>query len=184
MIPTVLSRLLASPALFALLVLGLAACSGGGADEGEGGAGQPDGGGVAASDAPAGEGGGDNGVAKAAPGTAVVVVDGQTLEFPTLGATCNFDEDGLGFNFLGDAETTVSAGLLYDNQGGGMFGSFVVYLPGADGYVANVTSGGAAPQVDGQSVTYAGPWEYQPANDGSLPTPRPVGEGTIAATCP
>jgi hypothetical protein len=37
---------------------------------------------------------------------------------------------------------------------------------------------------DGDSMSYSGPMEKVPANDGSLPEPVAVGNGTISVTCP
>jgi hypothetical protein len=133
--------------------------------------------------APSAGGGGDTGVTPASAGEAIVVVDGKTLTFPTLGA-CDMDADG-GFNFnfiAADQLSDIRAGG-YEADGAWLGSINIVYADGA-AYQANLDADGARLAIDGDGMTLSGPMLYLPRNDGSLPTPQPIGQGTIAATCP
>ncbi len=57
-------------------------------------------------------------------------------------------------------------------------GGPVTYSPATDAMTD------AAFAFDGNSMSYSGPMQKTPPNDGSNPPPIAVGEGTITITCP
>ena len=183
--------------LIGLAVLALAACGsdggGGSADEPEqestGTATTGDGEEADTDDAPdAGAGGA---IVNPQPaGQAFVEVDGvqYTLEEPG-GLDCTITDEAITFSFrIGDNEVTLGAGAnLYDT---GWIGSFTLNVgnpegePGPISYFPDLAANGDALVIDGDSASYSGPMQKQPANDGSNPPPVDVGDGVISVTCP
>lgn len=124
------------------------------------------------------------------PGQATVSVDGQEFMFDTLGPSdCNIGNDSLSFAFvIEETSATLAAGAnLTDDgwQGDIRLGILdeegrpvAYYLQSAEGLMIQGTI-----VVDGNSMSFSGPMEMQPPNDGSNPPPVDVGDGTISATC-
>lgn len=123
-------------------------------------------------------------------GQAHVSVDGldYTMQEPG-GLACTISDDAITFSFrIGDNEVTLGAGAnLYDTGWLGNIRTTVGNPPGEDGPVAyfpDLAANGAGLTIDGNSASYSGPMQKQPANDGSNPPPINVGDGTISVTCP
>lgn len=123
-------------------------------------------------------------------GQAAVSVDGQEWAFTEPGATeCRIAADAIGFSFrIGDNEITLGAGAnLYDDLGWlGAIDLRVANPEGADGpitYFPDLAANGAGIAIDGNSMSYSGPMQKQPPNDGTNPPPEDVGDGTISVTC-
>ena len=166
--------------LAAALLLALAAC--GGDDAGS------------SNDGTNGDSGGASGgavVDPQPPGQATVAVDGQIFTLNQPGAlACNVTPEEITFSFrLGDNEVTLGAGASkFDSDWLGNISLVVANPNGEQGpiqYFVNVADNGeqgfafASP-----SMSYSGPMQKQPANDGSNPPPVDVGSGTVSITCP
>lgn len=184
--------------LTGLAVLALAAC--GSDDDGGGGGGAPaepeqestgsattgDGEEADSDDSP--EGGAI--VSPQPAGRAFVDVDGvqYTLEEPG-GLDCTITDEAITFSFrIGDNEVTLGAGAnRYDT---GWLGSITLNVanpesePGPISYYPDLAADGDGLVIDGNSASYSGPMQKQPANDGSNPAPVDVGDGVISVTCP
>ncbi len=124
------------------------------------------------------------------PGQAMAVVDGleYTLTEPG-GFACSITPDEISIAFrIGDNEVVLGGGVnLYDTGWSGGIDLRVANPDGEDGpisYFANLASIANGIAVDGDSMSYSGPMQKQPANDGSNPPPVDVGEGSFSATCP
>lgn len=123
------------------------------------------------------------------PGQATVVVDGQEFTLTDPGAlACTIEPDAITFSFrIGDNEVTLGGGA--NRQSNGWLGSIDLRIanpasePGPIGYFPDLAAHGDAVAVDGTSMSYSGPMQKQPANDGSNPAPIGVGDGTISVTC-
>lgn len=124
------------------------------------------------------------------PGQATVSVDGQELVFDTLGPSdCIIEADRLSFAFvIEETSATLSAGanLTDDGWQGDILtrvfddeGRPVQYYPQRQ---AGLMIQGEI-VVDGDSMSFSGPMEMQPPNDGTNPPPEDVGDGTISVTC-
>lgn len=124
------------------------------------------------------------------PGQATVSVDAQELVFDTLGPSdCIIETDRLQFAFVNE-ETSATIGAGANLTDDGWQGDILVriideeglpvqyYLQSAEGLMIQGTIA-----VDGDSMSYSGPMEMQPPNDGSNPPPVDVGDGTISASC-
>lgn len=183
--------------LLAVLVLVVAACGGGdsgddnGTDTGTDGttagteSGDDDGSNGGDSDSSSGEV-----VDPQPPGQATVSVDGQEFVFDTLGPSpCNIEADSISFAFAIE-ETSATLGGGANLTDDGWQGDILMrifdeeglpvqyYLQSEEGLMI---LGDIA--VDGNSMSFSGPMEMQPPNDGSNPPPVEVGDGTISATC-
>lgn len=146
---------------------------------------------------PEGEGSGNAGnggkvVDAPSPGQATASVDGKDFSFELPGGVaCNIANDEFSFSFrIGDNEVTLGGGGFF--QGNSEWGGFITIAVGEpEGeqgpvqYLASLADHGAsALAFDGNSMSYAGPMQKQPPNDGSNPLPIDVGDGTISVTCP
>lgn len=169
--------------LIVAVVLVLAAC--GGADD----AGEP------ATETTASDGGSQDAPSGGSvlnpqpPGQAMVTVDGQDFTLTEPGALeCSIAEDAITFSYrIGDNEVTLGAGAnLYDT---GWLGAIDLRVanptgePGPISYFPDLAANGDGVAIDGASLSYTGPMQKQPANDGSNPQPVDVGQGTISVTC-
>ena len=126
-------------------------------------------------------------------GQATVSVDGQQFTFELSGGLdCSISEEALTFAYrIGDNEVTLGGGANREDDG--WLGSIRLTVanpdsePGPISYYPDVGDGifidGSLIAVDGDSMSYSGPMEKQPANDGTNPPPIDVGNGTISATC-
>ena len=123
------------------------------------------------------------------PGQAMVMVDGQEYTLTDPGAlACTIGQDAITFSFrIGDNEVTLGGGAnLYDD---GWLGGIDLRVanpadePGPISYFPDLAAHGDGIAVDGESMSYSGPMQKQPANDGSNPPPIDVGDGTISVTC-
>lgn len=128
-------------------------------------------------------------VAPQPPGQAMVMVDGQEYTLTDPGAiACMIAQDSLTFSYrVGDNEVTLGGGAnLYDT---GWLGGIDLRVanpagePGPITYFPDLATHGDAVAIDGASMSYSGPMQKQPANDGSNPSPIDVGDGTISVTC-
>jgi hypothetical protein len=141
------------------------------------------------------DGGGSSGgavVNPQPPGQAAVMVDGLDLSFDQPGGIgCTLSAEAITFSFrIGDNEVTLGGGANhYEDQGwlGGI--QMIVFNPEGGGgpvtYYPDLAVNGDRLAIDGQSLSYAGPMLMQPSNeDGTIPEPVDVGEGTISLTCP
>jgi hypothetical protein len=173
-----------------VLALVIAACGGDGSDS--------------TSDSPSGDGGpaaaesggsGDSGsgevVNPPSSGRATASVDGLDLNFTEVGGVaCNIGSGEFSFSFrIGDYEVTLGGGGFESSSGWG--GSITLVVanpdgePGPIGYLANLPDhGGSSLAFDGTSMSYAGPMQKQPTNDGINPPAVDVGDGVISVTCP
>ena len=143
--------------------------------------------------------GGDSGSGSAAvvdpapPGQATTSVDGidYVLDLPG-GLECSIGDDAITFSFrIGDNEVVVGGGL--NRADGGWVGAINLRVanptaePGPISYFTTAGDDGiidgSRVAVDGASMSYTGPMQKQPANDGSNPPPVEVGTGAISATC-
>ena len=168
--------------LAAVVVLVLSACGGDDASTSDSDSSSGDSG---SQGAPAG---GD--VADRQPaGQATVTVDGQEFTLTEPGALeCTVTPDAITFSFrIGDNEITLGAGAnLYD---AGWLGSIDLRIANPAGeagpvnYFPDLATNGVGIVVDGDSMSYSGPMQKQPANDGTNPPPVDVGDGTISVTC-
>lgn len=123
-------------------------------------------------------------------GRAFVDVDSvqYTLEEPG-GLDCAITDEAITFSFrIGDNEVTLGAGAnRYDT---GCIGSITLDVanpegePGPISYFPDLAADGDGLAIDGNSASYSGPMQKQPANDGSNPAPVDVGDGVISVTCP
>lgn len=173
----------------AVLVLVLGACGGG--DDGSASSSDSTGNGASTpSETSAGDGASGDVTDPQPPGQAYASVDGLEFTFTERGGVaCSISEDAITFSFIiGDNEVVIGGGANHED--GEWFGSMRLDVanpdtePGPISYfpdLMGVTSGIA---VDGQSMSYVGPMQKQPANDGSNPPPVDVGDGTFSATCP
>jgi len=125
------------------------------------------------------------------PGHATVSVDGQEFNFELPGALdCFIGTEAFGFSYrIGDNEVTLGAGANRYESGWAGNITMIVADPAAEkGPVTYSPATGsmsdAAFAFDGDSMSYSGPMQKTPPNDGSNPPPIDVGEGTITATCP
>ena len=145
------------------------------------------------SEGSSGEGSSNEVVNPAPSGQATASVDGQqfTLELPA-GLDCSISEEALTFGYsIGDNEVTLGGGANRDDDG--WIGSIRLTVanpdsePGPISYYPKVGDGlfidGSYIAVDGDSMSYSGPMEKKPANDGTNPPAVDVGDGTISATC-
>ena len=123
------------------------------------------------------------------PGQAMVTVDGQDFTLTEPGALeCTIAQDAITFSFrIGDNEITLGGGAnLYDT---GWLGSIDLRVanptgePGPISYYPDLAANGDGVAIDGASMSYTGPMQKQPANDGSNPPPVDVGQGAISVTC-
>jgi len=123
------------------------------------------------------------------PGQATVMVDGQEFTLTEPGALeCSITQDAITISFrIGDNEVTLGGGAnLYD---AGWVGSMDVRIanpagePGPIRYFPDIAAHGDGIAIDGDSMSYVGPMQKQPANDGTNPPPVEAGDGTISATC-
>lgn len=136
-----------------------------------------------------GGGGGDT-VNRPAPGQAAVSVDDQEYTLTEPGAlACTVTDESITFSFrLGDNAVTLGAGA--NQTDGEWFGSVVLRVaepsdePGPISYFPEFPANSAGVTIDGDSFSYTGPMQKQPANDGSTPAPIDVGDGLITVTCP
>ena len=161
------------------LVMVLSSCAGSDSADGE----------TAAQESGAGSNTAGDVVNKQPPGQAFVAVDGQefTLTEPG-GLDCAVSQDSVTFSFrIGDNEVTLGGGAnLYDS---GWLGSFDVRVAnpsegdGPVSYFPDLAVNGDGVAIDGDSMSYTGPMQKQPPNDGSNPPPVPAGDGTISLTC-
>ena len=119
----------------------------------------------------------------------MVMVDGQEYTLTDPGAiACTIEQDSLTFSYrIGDNEVTLGGGAnLYDT---GWLGGVDLRVanpasePGPINYFPDLAAHGDAVAIDGASMSYSGPMQKQPANDGSNPPPIDVGDGTISFTC-
>ena len=176
-------------ALSILLAATLAACgssSSGDADNASSGD-QP----AAQSDDASGKGSSGDVVDPQPPGQATASVDGQEYVLDLPGALdCTIEDDTFTYSFrIGDNEVTLGAGANeYDGKWIGNIDLVVANPTGELGpihYIPNLTENGASGLAfDGDSMSYSGPMQKQPANDGSQPQRVDVGDGTISVTCP
>lgn len=162
---------------------------GGGGSGGDGSGTGGNGGGGGGGDGGGGGGGGDT-VNRPAPGQAAVSVDDQEYTFTEPGAlACTVTDESITFSFrLGDNAVTLGAGA--NQTDGEWFGSVVLRVaepsdePGPISYFPEFPANSAGVTIDGDSFSYTGPMQKQPANDGSTPAPIDVGDGLITVTCP
>ncbi len=163
---------------------------GGGGDGGDGGGGGGvDSGGGGGGTGGDGGGGGDT-VNRPAPGQAAMSVDDQEYTFTEPGAlACTVTDESITFSFrLGDNAVTLGAGA--NQTDGEWFGSVVLRVaepsdePGPISYFPEFPANSGGVTIDGDSFSYTGPMQKQPANDGSTPPPIDVGDGLITVTCP
>lgn len=146
-------------------------------------------------DATAGDGGSEAGSTGGSvanvqpPGQATAMVDGQEFTLTEPGALeCSITQDAITISFrIGDNEVTLGGGAnRYDD---GWLGSLDVRIanpagePGPISYFPDLAAHGDGIAIDGDSMSYVGPMQKQPANDGTNPPPVDVGDGTISATC-
>ena len=102
---------------------------------------------------------------------------------------CTIADDSITFSFrIGDNEVTLGAGAnLYDT---GWLGAITLTVGNPAGeagpisYFPDLAANGGGLAIDGSSLSYSGPMQKQPANDGSNPPPVDVGDGVISVTCP
>lgn len=181
------------PLLLSLLLLALVSC--GGEDSGSSNteAASNDDSPVASTEAVGGESSGpesDTSVEAAPPGQALVAVDNQefTFELPG-GVACSIGSDEFSFSFrIGDNEVTLGGGGFHSDAGWG--GDISMDVPEPEGefgvttYFIDLNQHGDQVSIDGNSLTYSGPWMMRPPNDGTNPPPVDVGEGTLSVTCP
>ncbi len=125
------------------------------------------------------------------PGHATVSVDGQQFDFELPGALdCNIETETFTFSYrIGDNEVTLGAGAnRYETGWAGNITMIVADPATENGPVTYSPATGsmvdAAFAFDGQSMSYSGPMQKTPPNDGSNPPPIAVGDGTITVTCP
>lgn len=136
-------------------------------------------------------GGADDVVAPPAPGQATVSIDGRQFTLDQPGAIeCSLDPEEFRFSFrFGDNEVTLGAGAnRYDT---GWLGSIDLVVANPDGEEGPIrynpdlaADGETGLAFDGMSMSYTGPMQKTPRNDGTNPPPISVGEGTISVTCP
>ena len=146
----------------------------------------------AADDASGGSSSGAGAVVDPQPaGQATASVDGQEYVLDMPGALdCTIQDDTFTYSFrIGDNEVTLGAGANeYDGKWIGNIDLVVANPTGELGpihYIPDLTENGASGLAfDGDSMSYSGPMQKQPANDGSQPQPVDVGDGTISVTCP
>jgi hypothetical protein len=138
-----------------------------------------------------GDAGGNGEVVDAPPpGEATASVDGLDFSFDQPGGIgCDITDDSVTFSFrIGDNEVTLGGGAnRYDEGWLGAIELVVANPDGEDGPVAyfpDLQANGDGLVVDGTSMSYTGPMQKQPPNDGTNPAPEDVGEGSISATCP
>lgn len=123
------------------------------------------------------------------PGQATVMVDGQEFTLAEPGALeCSITQDAITISFrIGDNEVTLGGGAnLYDAGWLGGVDLRVANPAGEQGpisYFPDLAVHGDGISIDGDSMSYVGPMQKQPANDGANPPAVDVGEGTISATC-
>jgi hypothetical protein len=186
---TVTSKV-AAVAIWVVLVTALAGCGSSGDDENGASDGEQS---AAPSDAASdgGSSGGDGVVDPQPPGQAMVSVDGQEYVLDMPGALdCTIEDDTFTFSFrIGDNEVTLGGGANeYDGKWVGSIDLVVADPTGEPGpirYTPDLVENGASGLAfDGDSMSYSGPMQKQPANDGSQPQPVDVGDGTISVTCP
>lgn len=178
-----------------MTVLAFAACGGDddGIDDVGGGAATAETTGTVPAEASTGDAGdptGNAGVVNAPPpGQAIVFVDGLELLFDEPGGVgCIIEDDSFSFSFrIGDNEVTLGAGVIRAADAWmGAIDLVVANPDGEDGpiaYFPNLTDNSDRVSVDGNSMSFVGPFMKQPPQDGSNPTPVDVGEGTISVTC-
>ena len=163
------------------VALVLAACGGG--DDGASS-------GTSQNDDTAGGSDGGTVVNQQPPGQAIAEVDGLEFTLTDPGAlACNIESDTITFSFrIGDNEITLGAGAnLYDT---GWLGSIDLRVanpdsgPGPVTYFPSLADNGDGIAIEGNSMSYVGPMQMQPPNDGSNPPPIDAGSGTISVTCP
>ena len=125
------------------------------------------------------------------PGHATVSVDGQEFNFELPGALdCLVGAEAFRFSYrIGDNEVTLGAGAnRYETGWAGNISMIVANPTGESGPVTYSPATGsmsdAAFAFDGNSMSYSGPMQKTPRNDGSNPPPIDVGEGTVTITCP
>jgi hypothetical protein len=174
-------------ALSILLAATLAGCGSSGSDaDNASSGGQP----AARSDDASGEGSSGGVVDPQPAGQATVSVDGQEYVLDLPGALdCTIEDDTFTYSFrIGDNEVTLGAGANeYDGKWIGNIDLVVANPTGERGpihYIPDLTENSAGLAFDGDSMSYSGPMQKQPANDGSQPQPVDVGDGTISVTCP
>ncbi len=116
-------------------------------------------------------------------------VDGQTFTLTEPGAlACSITKDAITISFrIGDNEITLGGGAnRYD---AGWLGSIDLRVANPDGepgpisYFPDLAAHGDRIAIDGDSVSYVGPMQKQPPNDGTNPPPVDIGDGAISATC-
>ena len=122
-------------------------------------------------------------------GQATVTVDGQEFTLTEPGALeCTITPDAITFSFrIGGNEITLGAGAnLYD---AGWLGNVDLRIANPVGeagpvnYFPDLATKSDGIAVDGNSMSYSGPMQKRPANDGTNPPPVDVGDGTISVTC-
>lgn len=180
-------------AALAVIVLGLAAC--GGDDDTDAPAAAPADDEAATTDASNdgddrdGASGGGQIVDRQPPGQAFVAVDGQ--EFTLTGAggvNCAISDEAIAFGFgIDDNAVTLGGGAnLYDEGWLGDIRLTVYDVAGQEGpnaYSPDLAANGERLVIDGNSMSYSGPMQKQPPNDGTNPPPVDIGNGTISVTC-
>ena len=123
------------------------------------------------------------------PGQAAVMVDGQEFTLTEPGALeCSITQDAITISFrIGDNEITLGGGANLSDAG--WLGSVDLRVANPEGeqgpisYFPDLAAHGDSIAIDGDSMSYVGPMQKQPANDGTNPPAVDVGEGTISATC-
>ena len=94
------------------------------------------------------------------------------------------------FSFrIGDNEVTLGAGAnRYETGWLGNIDMTVANPDGEEGPISYFPDlaehGDAGLAFDGNSMSYSGPMQKSPRNDGSNPPPIDVGDGVISVTCP
>lgn len=175
-------------AIVTTLLLILAACGGG--DDG-GATGDASG---ASGDTSAGNGqdastGGGDVVDPQPPGQARAVVDGRDLTFTEPGGVdCNITAEAITFSFrIGDNEITLGGGAnLYDE---GWLGAIDLTVFNPEGEAAPISywpdlgKHGEGIAIDGDSVSYSGPWKRNDPDDRTNIDGISAGDGTVSVTC-
>lgn len=166
-----------------IVVLVLTAC--GEEDSGStGGADSDTAGGVETAD------GGGSVVDQQPAGQALVSVEGRdyTLEVSPA-VDCSIADDSISYSFwVGDNSVVLGGGAnLYEDGWVGSINLRVAEPEGEDGPISffpDLAENGDRISTSGNSMSYSGPIQKQPPNDGSNPDPVDVGNGVISVTCP
>lgn len=123
-------------------------------------------------------------------GQALVSVDGRDYSLEVSPAVdCSIADDAIRFSFwVGDNSVVLGGGAnLYED---GWLGAIDIRISEPEGesgpiaYFPDLAENGDGISISGNSMSYSGPMEKQPPNDGSIPDPIDVGNGVITVTCP